>query len=295
MYIWFAIGAYLLYAVNGVIDKFLLSKAVSNPVVYAFYIGITGSLTWFLLPFGFKIISPTDFVIALIGGASFIVALYFLYSAILQTNISRILPLQGGLVPVFTLLLAYLFLGERLSHLQLWAFALLVAGGVLIVFKKDAMGWHAAALKNGIIAAALFALSLTLTKYIFDQTSFVSGLIWTRLGFVLVSLIFLLSKNNRKNIFRAPKKAGKANVFLYYGARLSGGAAGLLQNYAIAVGSVTIVNALQGTQYALLLILTIALSLYFPKILKEEQTAAILAQKIIAIALIGAGLAFLTM
>lgn len=292
-YIYIAIASYMLYAVNGVIDKFLLTKAVRHPVAYAFYIGITGFLTWVLAPFGLKFLSFTDLLIAIFAGACFIVALYFLYVATLRTSISRLLPIEGGFVPFFTLGFAYVFLGERLSGGQLLAFVFLVAGAVVISLKHDSTGWHPKALWPAIIAAALFALHFTLTKYIFDETNFVSGLIWTRLGFVAVSLCFLIPRSWRRHIFNAPRETSTGNKFLYYGARVSGGAAGLLQNYAIAIGSVTIVNAMQGTQYAFLLLLTVFLSKYYPQILKERVTRGTLIQKISAIILLSLGLILL--
>ena len=43
----------------------------------------------------------------------------------------------------------------------------------------------------------------------------------------------------------------------------------LLQSYAISLGSVTAVNALQGTQYVFLLGLTAVVSLWFPKLFHE--------------------------
>ena len=292
-YIYIAIAAYILFAVNGVIDKFLLTRAVRHPIAYAFYIGITGFFTWVLAPFGLKFLSPVDLMIAIIGGACFIIALYFLYVATQATSISRLLPIEGGFVPLFTLGFAYLFLGERLTGQQDLAFVFLVCGAVLISLKHDASGWHPRALGNAIIAALLFALHFTLTKYIFDRTNFVSGLIWTRHGFVLVSLCFLIPRKTRCYIFEAPRETSAGNKVLYYGARVSGGLAGLLQNYAIAIGSVTLVNALQGTQYAFLLILAVILSVRFPKILKEDVSSEKIILKVLSILLISAGLYFL--
>jgi len=292
-YIWIAIASYMLFAINGVIDKFLLTRAVKHPAAYAFYTGITGFLTWFLIPFGLQFIGPVDLAIAIVGGASFIVALVFLYIATRETSISRLLPIEGGFVPVFTLVFAYTFLGERLSGEQMLAFAFLVAGAVVISLKHDKEGWHPRALGNAILAAVFFALSFVLTKYIFDQTNFVSGLVWTRLGFLAVSLAMLIPRRTRRHIFNTPKEAGKGNLYLYYGARISGGLAGLLQNFAISIGSVTMVNAMQGTQYAFLLVITILLSKYHPKILKEQVSGGILAQKIAAIVLLSLGLILL--
>ncbi len=301
-YIFIAIIAYSLYAVNGVIDKFLLSKAVRSPAVYAFFIGITGPFTFVLallalipgLNIKFEFLSVPNLLIAITAGASFVWALYFLYKATQQTSVSRILPIEGGLVPVFTLVFAYIILGERLLQTQLIAFIFLVVGAVIISLRHDKSGWHAKAFTNATIAAVLFALSFVLTKYTFDHSSFISGLVWTRLGFFVVAMSFLLSPSVRHGIRNAPKETTKGNKYLYLGARVSGSLSGFLQNYAISLGSVTIVNAMQGTQYVLILVGTVLLSKYYPKILKEKVTRAIIMQKVLAIVLIATGLVFLT-
>lgn len=305
-----AISAYLLLAVNGVADKFLLSKSVKHPVAYAFYVGITGPLTLVLSVLGvigqwlhwnflqtefvFQWLTFGQTIVALIGGASFPFALYFSYKAIQQTSISRIMPIQGGLVPIFTLVLAYLILDERLAGLQVLAFLFLVAGAVLISFKKKHGQWHALAFGNAATAAFLFALSLTLQKYVFGHVNFGSGLIWTRMGFFLASVSFLVSGQSRGYIFNTPKEVSTGNKFVYLAARVSGGVSGFLQNYAIKIGSVTLVNAMQGTQYVFLLMLTTIFSLRYPKILKEHLSAQSFSQKIISIILVTIGLVLLT-
>jgi drug/metabolite transporter (DMT)-like permease len=305
----FAIGAYFLLALNGVADKFMLSKVVKHLVAYAFYAGIAAPFTLFLWllgflgsflhlsflqnEFSFQLLSPLQTLVAILGGACFPLALYFSYKAIQKTSISRILPIQGGLVPVFTLFLAYLILGERLSFHQSWAFLFLVFGAVLISLKKEHGHWHSLAYGNAAISSFLFAMSLTLQKFVFLHVNFASGLAWTRIGFFLVSLSFLISKTSRQYIFNAPKEASTGNKFVYLGARVSGFFAGFLQNYAIKIGSVTLVNSLQGTQYAFLLGLSSLISLKFPQILKEKITKGIIFQKTLAIIVISLGLVLL--
>jgi drug/metabolite transporter (DMT)-like permease len=309
MWIFLSIGAYFLLAFNGVADKFLLSKAVKHPVVYAFYAGITapiilclwaiGFLASFLhinflqAEFSFQLLSPLHTIVAIIGGACFPLALYFSYKAIQQTSVSRILPIQGGFVPVFTLIFAYVILNERLLPHQMLAFILLVIGAVLISFRKENGHWHSLAFGSAVMSSLLFAMSLTLQKFVFNEVNFASGLVWTRIGFFLASVSFLISSENRHNIFNTPKEISNGNKFVYLGARVSGFLSGFMQNYAIKIGSVTLVNSLQGTQYAFLLLLTSLISLKFPKILQETITKNIIFQKVLAIIIISVGLVFL--
>ncbi|MBU2575664.1 hypothetical protein KKF64_01050, partial [Patescibacteria group bacterium] len=64
----------------------------------------------------------------------------------------------------------------------------------------------------------------------------------------------------------------------------------VLVNYSISLASVSLVNAMQGAQYAFLLLMIILLAKKFPKIMSEKLTGAVLAQKIFAIILISIGI-----
>jgi drug/metabolite transporter (DMT)-like permease len=286
--------AYLLLAFHGVIDKFLLNKAIRRPIAYTFFSGTTTVFVILLAPFGLRMLSGPDMLAAVAAGGSFLFATFYLYTAIQKSSVSRILPIQGGLVPIFTYLFAHFLLGEVLSENQTAAFILLTVGSVLMAVKNDDLGrWRVPAFKEALGAAILFALSLVLSKYIFDRSNLVTGLVWSRLGMFVIALGFLLFKSAREAIFNTPKEAGKNNAILFYVVRLIGALAGLLQNYAIAVGSVIIVNALQGLQFTFILVLTSALSVYYPKILKETITKRILVLKLTAIVLITFGLILL--
>jgi len=289
-----ALSGYLLLAFTGIADKFLVSKVVRQPIAYAFYTAITGPFSLVLAPFGAKLLSPHDFVVALVSGICFITFIYFSYSAIRESSVSRVMPIQGGLVPMFVFLFSYLILGERLAGSQTFGFLFLVAGAVLISFRKEHGAWTHKALLFASLAAAFLAMSSVLTKYIFDHSNFISGMVWTRIGFIIPILPILMFKKNRKAIFNAPKEAGVRNAVLYYSSRATGTVGGFLQNYAVSLGSVSVVSALQGTQFVFLLLLTSFFSVYFPSVLKEKINPAVIALKLMAIILISFGLYLIT-
>lgn len=293
-YVLYALLAYLFLAVHGIVDKFLLNKAIRRPIAYTFYAGTTTVFIIFLAPFGLQMLSATDMTAAITAGGSFLFATYYLYVAIQKSSVSRILPIEGGLVPIFTYFFANILLGEVLTTNQTVAFLLLTIGSILMAVKNDDLGrWHVPALRDATIAAFLFALSLVLSKYVFDRSNLVTGLVWSRLSMFAIAMSFLLFKTARDAILSTPKEAGTSNALLFYGVRVIGALAGFLQNYAIAIGSVVIVNALQGIQFVFLLALTSLLSVYYPNILKETITRRILTLKFVAIGLITIGLIIL--
>src|SRR3989344_4905535 len=114
---WFiiAIFAYFLNAVAITIDKFLLSKKIPNPAVYAFFIATLSLLALVLIPFGFHFYSLAQIYIALVAGLIFTFALLYLFRALSQNEASRITPFMGGLQPLFIFILALIFLGEKLG------------------------------------------------------------------------------------------------------------------------------------------------------------------------------------
>ncbi len=289
-----ALAGYFLLALSGVADKFLVSKVVRAPVAYAFYTAITGPFSLVLMPFGGRLLGWHDMLYALAAGTCFIIGIYFSWTAMGQTSVSRVVPIQGGLVPLFSFVFAYLLLGERLTFLQTSAFLFLVVGAVMISFRHEKTGWSNKAFFNAAASALFFALTSVLTKYTFNHSNFVTGLVWPSVGFLIPVLPILAFKSNRTKIFNAPKEAGAKNVALYYTSRASGTIGGYLQKYAVFLGSVSVVNALQGMQFVFLVIMTTFFSIYYPKVLKERINAETVVLKVTAIIFISCGLFLLT-
>ncbi|MFA5029841.1 MAG: GRP family sugar transporter [Patescibacteria group bacterium] len=283
--------AYLLNAVATTTDKFLLSKKISNPAIYAFFIGALSVLGVIIAPFGFKLGYPLWLVLLdLVSGLIFAFAYLYMFKALSKNEASRITPFMGGWQPIFVLILASVFLDERLSILGLLAFLVILAGTWLISRQKTTAKTRAGYFL-AIIATLLFAISYTLSKYLFTSQDFITVFVWARIGTFLGALLFLLPGRNRrdikKEVTQPQKKAGSLFIF----GQVCGALSFILVNYVISISSsVAIVNALRGLEYVFLLIIILALSKKFPKILEEKMTPKILTQKIIAIVLIITGL-----
>jgi len=298
-----AIIAHFLLAIVFTVDKFLLSKTVLRPVAAAFYVGLlSGVASLFLIPFGFYWMPFWQIIVSFIAGSAFIFAILFFYRLIQTNEVSIIAPIIGGAVPIFTLILTGLFLGEQLAINQLFAFCLLVLGGVIILLpKKGEFGLKKIEgfLSNGflltILAAFLFAFSFVLTKFVFIEQSFISGFIWLRLGGVLGACILFLIPSMRRVILETSKSIKVRVGGLFISNKILSGVAFILLNYAIYLGSVSLVNALQGVQYIFLLIVVLFLSKKFPEIIKERIDRKVIFQKTIGILLIVFGLGILVL
>ena len=292
------ISAYFLLAIAAIIDKYLVSGPIPGPKVYTFYIGFLGILALFLIPFGFLIPEPCIIILALLAGAIRIFALFGFFSALQLFEASRVVPAIGGILPLFTLGLVYLFEGKViLGPGEILAFTLLVLGSVIITLEKEKF----ITLKSLQISAAsafLFSLSFFLSKFVYLAQPFWSGFIWIMIGEFLTALFFFFSKEVREELFKKRISFKKKTAATLLFAQGTGAGGFLLQNWAIALvplGFLAFINALEGTKYIFLLIFIVLLSLKFPRILKEEISKKVIFQKLFAVLLIGAGLAVLAL
>jgi len=292
-----AISAHFLFAVVFIIDKFLLSKTELQPAAYAFYVGLLGIVALILAPFGFSLLPAEQVLISFLAGFLFVLAILFFYQAVRLGEISRVAPIVGGAVPIFTLFFSYYFLAERLTNYQLIAFSLLVVGGVVMLWPgKKAIVAKAPLTKRlslALLAAFFFAASFVISKFIYNEQSFINGFIWIRIGGFLGAWLLLFWPAVRRAIFETSKKVKFRVGGLAAANKVLSALSYLLLNYAIALGSVTLVNALQGIQYAFLLIVALFLSRKFPQIIREQISDRVVFRKVLAVGLIGFGLAVL--
>lgn len=295
-----AISAYFILAVVFLVDKYLLVGPIPNPKVYAFYVGMLGLFVLLLVPFvGFSLAGPFQIFLSLAAGAFFVCGLYWFYKGLQLFEPSRIVPAVGGILPIFTFFLIYLFSRgqETLSSWKLLALVLLIFGSVLITYEKS-KAVSRKSFRISLIAAFFWAFYFVLAKYVYLAQPFWSGFILMRIGGALVALIFLFSREARNALFKQRVSFQKKTAAVFLSNQAAGAGASILQNWAIALaplGCVAFINALQGIQYVFLFVFAVLLSLKFPQLLKEEISKRVISQKVVAILLIGAGLALLAL
>ena len=297
---WFyvALLGYTLLAVVFILDKFIVTKSV-KPVVYAFYSTIFMFGAVLALPFfGWGILSGVDWFWAVVSGVAFGLGMWALFVAVKKGEATHINPFNGATVTIFTYGLAFYFLQESLSSLQIAGMVVLVLSSFLLSFEKSRKysGFHMGFVW-AIVAGLLFAVSHVSAKYLYSLYPFWDAFIWTRATTGLVGLFLLLFPAVRKSFKRSPrinkekpKTYGKRHVLgLVVSDKILSIVAIILLQYAMAIGTVTIVLALSGLQYVLMFVLVFLLTKFSPTIFKEYFTKRELKLQVIAIILVVLG------
>lgn len=300
VWIFFALLAHVANGAVFIVDKSLLGgkSTLRKPLHYALYSAVLAGLVIVLLPVAHFVLSSFVVTWSLVAGFVHILALLVFFTAMRLGEPSRIVPITGSAVPLFTIIFAVLFLGELFTAWQLGGVLLLIVGGGLLSLTHNAkeqsirISWNTLFLP--LLAGALFAAYFVVTKYIYTYSSdaFLSVFMTTRVAEALLALVGILlfigirmpsGKKGKKNTHR------KASVVFVLNKLLAAGAF-LLQTYAISLGSVSVVNALQGVQFAFVFLLALLFSWRFPTLFREEMQTGTVVQKILGIILVSIGI-----
>ncbi len=308
---WIAVAllAYFFLAIANLFDKFLVDNIITNSKAYAFIACLLGGLAFLAAPWFLEWPGYYWFFFNLLSGAIFAIALWLLYEALRRGEAAQTLVFIGGLTPVFSITFSILFFKERYSLTE-WIGIVALLLGILIVALlprqrrflarviaklKIRQEVRTGSLIFAIFSALAYAIHFVATKHAYSAQAFGSVFMWNRLGAALFVLLFLIRKTDRRkilDIFKKPKKGNK-NKYLVVFNQILGSLGFVLQNYAIFLGSVALVNAFQGIQYAFILIVSSVLAVLSPKLLKETFSAKVFLQKLAAILIIGIGLYFI--
>lgn len=294
-WIFLALASYFLLAVVEITDKQILSSPKLGALAYAFYVGLLTSSALIVWPFSFHFLSFNITLAALFAGAAFFAAIFFLYSAIISGEVSRVISIIGGLSPIMIFFLSYVFLGERLHIYSSVALLMLIAGSLLLSFTRDGekytFGKHF--FLDAFLAALFFAVTYFLTKIVFLNAAFLNGFIWIRVGTLLCALgVFIMPTTRRHILEGVGGFSGRLTALFVFNKGISA-LAHIALNYAIKLGTVAIVNALQAIEYAFIFVLTAGLSYFFPQVFYESLALKTLAPKLAGIALVSGGVALL--
>lgn len=302
--IFVAIFSFFAGATANLMDRFILTKRISDPLVYVFYVGIMNVGVFVLLPYSFFDISPMEgFVYLAVGFVSFVGILAYNYAFSLE-EATKVAPVVIGFVPVFSLFYSIYFLNEALSRTDIFAFILLLAGSVLLVFDKKSFSQNSRrAFFLAVFTAfflAIYAASFKYALSIRGDGHFLGVFFWTRLATLVSVLPLLFFKSVRESILgqrhkkvHTPGDSKIRTILIVIGTKSIGALSSVSVNYAFSLVSVAIVNSMAGLQFGFLFLMALFLSKKYPHILTEDTDKKTIFRKAISLAIMCVGIIIL--
>lgn len=292
----FTLLAYGLNALSVTVDKILLTKNVPNPLIYVFYFSLVSLIVIVLVPFT-QIPSLQVFALASLSTLLWSLGAYFMFKAMQIGLVSRVVPVIGTLIPL--LLLFQAFFNQTINPNQATAVLLLVLGLIFLTIQD----WQGSLSKKElafiILSTAFFASSYVFLRQAYLlQNHFITVFVWSRFILIPVGILLLAIPPSRTIILN--KQGQKLNLnknflILFIIGQFCGGFAELLLTFSVSLAEPALVNSLQGAQYGLIFILTLALSKKYPEVFKESIYKKTILSKITGIILIAIGLYILAL
>jgi drug/metabolite transporter (DMT)-like permease len=278
----------------------------------------------FFVPTGFPLTA-----IAVCGIAQYF-GLLFMFEAVNRSEVSKANPVIVSLQPVFNVLLTLLLplaLGALFHGLvldlqlvtgqKLAGVGLIIAGSYLLsqtgegATRFDLKTWLYIVLAGFFLALSTEFASISYS--VFDRVYlplgageparkvlFAKAFIWGRWMALAGGLAHVLATGNLRALtMRQPgqnretvARRGWVAVLFLFG-QGCGALAVVLQQYAIKLGNVILVSALNGTQFFFVIAVSAVVSHFFPRLLSERTTRKILLQKILWSGVLFGGIALI--
>lgn len=297
----YAFSGPVLWALSTHIDKYLVERYFKqgSVAVLMVFTAIIGALAlpfvWFFQPDVVALDHESMAVIA-VSGILYMSAIYFYLQALQTEEASTIAPFFQA-AGVFGLILGYFVLGEQISYSQISGVLLVIAGSVILSLRFGQGAGHVK--KQLVILMLLCALTISLSSLIFKffavREEFWTTIFWNFFGQALFGVILMLVAKNRKQFSEMVHTNAGALLSVNITNELINLGGNLGVRYTLLLAPLGVVQAISSTTSFFVLFFGVILSLFFPKLAREEISIGSLTQKIIATTLVVAGVLLISM
>jgi drug/metabolite transporter (DMT)-like permease len=230
------------------------------------------------------------FALGIVGGLGTYLGLMLYFKAMAIEEASRVISLIY-ISPIFVLILASVFLQETLSLPMYFGVVFLVLGAISISYRKVKGRGSMISPALGLLLASsvVWAGYEVLTKYVLGHMEYPSYLFWNFIGTLIIGFLLFCFPKIRCNFLNDIKKVGRTILFWRILNTSMGLIAIIFYYIAMSRGLVSLVAAISSLEPLFVFIFTLLLSLFVPRILKEDVGKGAITTKALAIILIIVG------
>lgn len=281
--------AVIFWSVAILVDKYIVSGQLNRYGAILFFAAFGSVIACIAaaLIFPVKILDAWPLTIAVTAGIAWITGMLFYYKGITVEEVTRAIPILLA-SPVFTAILAAVFLNEIFSWQKYVGIALIIIGGFGISTKERFQLRVSKSLLLMVFASLLFSFNGVLLKLalVASNNDNFSVYFWQRAGAAATLPIFALMSWREVRSF-VENKAKAATALL--AGNLLGATGGVLGVTALSLGYATLVSAIVAIEPLTVLIMAAVAGIFWPNFVREETGLKIFLQKFLWIALMVSG------
>lgn len=299
MWIVYSILDGALNAVTNIIEKYVVDKHVKDTNILVIIGGVIvfaiGAILFIIL--GLPLVPLSSALPILLAGIFLAWYLIPYLQALTLEDASTVIPLFA-FVPVMTLLLSAFFLKEILTTKQFIGFFIIFAGGITLSIERGGKGLAWIKPRKVFIlmmlSCLLFSFSSILFKFVTFRIDYWTTLTYEYFGVGIGTFLFfgyLVLSNNVKWRVHGLTPIVSVIFILDKLIEIAGQAFGA---YATTLAPIALVGVLSSTQPFFVFLFAVILSIWFPRIIKEDLSRKVVLTKLVAMLVMFVGIIFLT-
>lgn len=294
LWVLLAIISHFFWAVVNVGEKYLVCKRFQNPFLYLVLAFWVGPVVLLLAPF-VDFYVPDLFILAWIAlaGVGYFIGCSFYIKAMQIEEVTRI-NVWWNLISIFNLIIAWSVIGEKLDVREIVAFVILVLAA--LVASVHFQGFKFKISKALVLMSfACFSISIcdVIIKYVSRFVPFSITFIYLSLSLTIASFVYFLFPKFRDSFRTERKNFGWGLLLLVVGMTILSKIGLVFNVWALTLGPVALVASLEGVQVIFVFIMAVLLSIFLPRIIKEELDRKNLFLKLLALVLMLGGIGLL--
>jgi EamA-like transporter family len=230
-----------------------------------------------------------------LAGILYMTALLLYLRALQSDEASVVAPFfQAG--PLFGYVLAYVVLGETLTRQQMAGGAMIIVGALIVSFRlgQSMKMFKARLAVRMLVCGFIMALASLIFKIFAIRVEFWTTTFWMFLGEGLFGAALLMIPSYRRQFTALLRANTAALLSINASNELINLGGGLGNRYALLFAPLSIVQAIGSTTTLFVFAFGVLLSVFFPKLGREDLSGGELAQKGIAALIVAAGVALVT-
>ena len=289
-----------LAACLSILDKTVIHRYARMPYLQPLVIGITMMLIGLVLlaAVGIPPSATLEPVLwALVSGVFYGLGTHILVYTLYTQEVSRVIPVYQT-YPIFTALIAFFFLGERLDAVEWLAMLAVVGGAVLLSFRRDESG--CGFLLDKAFLILIIGSAIEGSSFVFGKSAvnelpvlFTHALRLLAIGSVLLALN--LRRRSLEQVLWFVRTRSPALRYVALNQLVISNASQFLFLWALSLGPTTLVTALSSLRTFFVVAFAIALAKVWRGALGEVTTPATVTVKLFSTALIVAGVAVIAL
>jgi uncharacterized membrane protein len=297
MWLIFAFSGPILWAVSTHLDKYLVEKYFKHSNV-AVLLVFTALIGLFTLPFVWLLdpdvvgVSLANAALMAFSGVLYMGGMLLYLQALQSEEASAVAPFFQA-APLIGFVLGYLVLGEVLSPAQMAGGALVIGGTILVSLRSDRqrtrLKLRLAALM--LSAALVLALSSLIFKLFALRADFWPTTFWMFVGEALFGAALLAVPSYRRQFIDLTRSNPGAVLSVNAANELINLGGGLGNRFALVLAPLGLVQAIGSTTTLFVFGFGVVLSLFFPRLGRENLARGELLHKGLAAVLVAAGAA----